>query len=73
MAGFPDEDESSEQLLHHSQLKSNYSSKTPTESNGTCYMVIYLIIIQHIVTLPKYGHGELNICRPHMTDILRYT
>ena len=30
-------------------------------------------IIQHIVTLPKYGHGELNICRPHMTDILRYT
>ena len=27
---------------------------------------------QHIVTLPKYGHGELNICRPHMTDILRY-
>ena len=30
-------------------------------------------IIQHIVTLPKYGHGELNICRPHITDILRYT
>ena len=31
------------------------------------------IIIQHIVTLPKYGHGELNIRRPHITDILRYT
>ena len=25
-----------------------------------------------IVTLPKYGHGELNIRRPHITDILRY-
>ena len=34
---------------------------------------ITAIIIQHIVTLPKYGHGELNICRPHITDILRYT
>ena len=31
------------------------------------------VIIQHIVTLPKYGHSELDICRPHMTDILRYT
>ena len=27
--------------------------------------------LQHIVTLPKYGHGELNIRRPHITDILR--
>ena len=35
--------------------------------------LIITFIIQHIVTLPKYGHGELNICRPHMTDILRYT
>lgn len=35
MAGFPDEDENSEQLLHHSPLKSNYSSKTPTERNDT--------------------------------------
>ena len=35
--------------------------------------VIYGIIIQHIVTLPKYGHDELNIRRPHITDILRYT
>ena len=32
-----------------------------------------VIIIQHIVTLPKYGHGELNTRRPHITDILRYT
>ena len=30
-------------------------------------------IIQHIVTLPIYGHGELNIRRPLITDILRYT
>ena len=29
------------------------------------YDRIIQIIIQHIVTLPKYGHGELNICRPH--------
>ena len=40
MAGFPDEDESSEPLLHHSLLKSSYSSKIPTERNGTCYMSI---------------------------------
>ena len=31
---------------------------------------IACIVIQHIVTLPKYGHG---IRRPHITDILRYT
>ena len=30
------------------------------------------IIIQQIVTLSKYGHHELNICRPYSTDILRY-
>ena len=30
------------------------------------------IIIQHIVTLPKYGHGKLNLRRPQITDILRY-
>ena len=24
-------------------------------------------IIQHIVTLPKHGNGELNIRRPHIT------
>ena len=35
--------------------------------------MINAVIIQHIVTLPKYGHGELNIRRPHITDILRYT
>ena len=35
--------------------------------------LIIAVIIQHIVTLPKYGHGELNIRRPHITDILRYT
>ena len=34
---------------------------------------ICAIIIQHIVTLPKYGHGELNTRRPHITDILQYT
>ena len=32
-----------------------------------------VVIIQPNVTLPKYGHGELNICCPHITDILRYT
>ena len=31
MAGFHDEDGSSKQLLHHNQLKSNYSSKIPKE------------------------------------------
>ena len=35
--------------------------------------VVKEIVIQHIVKLPKYGHGELNIRRPHTTDILRYT
>ena len=35
--------------------------------------LINIFIIQHIVTLPKYGNCELRICRPHMTDILRYT
>ena len=24
-------------------------------------------------TLSKYGHGELNIRRPYITDIVRYT
>ena len=28
------------------------------------------IIIQQIVTLSKYGHDALNICRPYSTDIL---
>ena len=33
-----------------------------------------VLIIQHIVTLAKYGHGALNIRRPcKNTDILRYT
>ena len=31
------------------------------------------IIIQHIVTLPKYGHAALNIRRSCAIDILRYT
>ena len=31
MAGFHDGDGSSKQLLHHNQLKSNYSSKIPKE------------------------------------------
>ena len=25
---------------------------------------VFIVIIQHIVTLPKYGHGALNIRRP---------
>ena len=29
-------------------------------------------IIQRTFTLPKYGHGALNIRRPYTTDILRY-
>ena len=33
---------------------------------------ISTFIIQHIVTLPKYGHDALNIPRPQSTDILRY-
>ena len=37
------------------------------------YPFVRSFIIQHILTLPKYGHGALNICRPHITDILRYT
>ena len=47
-----------------------------TQSCNICILnkaCIYVFIIQHIVTLPKYGHGELNICRAHMTDTLRYT
>ena len=35
--------------------------------------LITTIIIQHIVTLPKYGHGALIIHRPWSTDILRYS
>ena len=31
------------------------------------------IIIQHIVTMPKCGHGALNIRRLHTRDNLRYT
>ena len=34
---------------------------------------MFHVIIQHIVTLSKYGHGELNIRRPHITDFLWYT
>ena len=31
------------------------------------------IIIQHIIALPKYGHGALDIRRPYATDVVRYT
>ena len=34
---------------------------------------IFLFIIQHIVTMSKYGHSALNIRRAYSTDILRYT
>ena len=40
------------------------------KSNFEAWLNIF--IIQHIVTLPKYSHSELNIRRPHTTDILRY-
>ena len=43
---------------------------------GSVYFSVHastLTIIQHIVTLPKYGHCELNIRRPHIMNILRYT
>ena len=33
----------------------------------------YNIIIQHIVTMFKYGHSVRNIRRAYSTDILRYT
>ena len=33
--------------------------------------MINTAIIQHIVALPKYGHGELHMRRPHITDILQ--
>ena len=32
-----------------------------------------VIIIQHIVTMPKCGHSALNFHRAYSTDILRYT
>ena len=40
-----------------------------TSSDGRTAVRMLRIIIQHIVTLPKYGHGELNICRPHITEL----
>ena len=41
----------------------------------TAYTMSFInsIIIQQIVTMPKYGKEALNICHPYMTDILRYT
>ena len=35
------------------------------------HRMINTAIIQHIVALPKYGHGELHMRRPHITDILQ--
>ena len=55
--------------IFNKNLVANHMKKTSLVFNKP----VYLVIIQHIVTLPKYGHGELSICRPHMTDILRYT
>ena len=40
MAGFHDEDGSSKQLLHHNQLKSNYSSKIPKEVRSKTINII---------------------------------
>ena len=40
MAGFHDEDESSKRLLHHNQLKSNYSSKIPKEVGSETINII---------------------------------
>ena len=31
-------------------------------------MLLSIIIIQHTLTPPKYGHGALNIRRPYSTD-----
>ena len=41
----------------------------------TVYMLIFQFIIQHIVALPKYGHGTtLNIGHPYVTlSIRRYS
>ena len=33
---------------------------------------MYIYLLFNTVTLPNYGHGELNIRRPHITNILRY-
>ena len=32
------------------------------------FLQIMHFIIQHIVTMLKYGHGELNIHRPYITE-----
>ena len=40
MAGFHGEDGSSKQLLHHNQLKSNYSSKIPKEVGSETINII---------------------------------
>ena len=33
---------------------------------------MYIYLLFNTVTLPNYGHGGINIRRPHITDILRY-
>ena len=51
-----------------------YSVMTQANSyiHASIHIYVHILVIKHIVTLPKYGHGELNIHRPHITDILRY-
>ena len=72
--------------LYHASTCSNKTLRNKRLSKESVYTGIFLLIfeieaslpkiaiscfiIQHIVTLPKYGHGEFNICRPHTTDIL---
>ena len=42
-------------------------------SNWLLKLRISFVIIQHIVTMSKYGHSALNISRAYSTYILRYT
>ena len=60
-------------LLEIKKLFRSYSAFVVYTKTIIRLSAVSTIITQHIVTLPKYGHGELNICRPHITDILRYT
>ena len=48
--------------------RATYHTIVPSTEELYC-----LIIIQHIVTLSKYGQSALNIRHLYTTDILRYT
>ena len=51
------------------QLESQDRPVVPKYLNLVCIRTI----IQHIVTVSKYGHSALNIRRAYSTYILRYT